>query len=351
MLLTELPTDILVMLPQYLNSIDDLYSIISTCRTLHSTCNDPHIKLRPQLRRRDGQYLYQPHPHLLIAGCARQVGDWAVSSPTNRSAFHDAVRRGIPGLLTLSTEVARMSLKDMRELHGVKYTVLNPLTKRLEIENPKDEDEDFLTQLEHPDLCILNYWIYSDLFRHTIEASYRCVDVRAQLTDTIRLDYVKYCIPDENTGVLDLSLGMVQYSGLVRDERSELSFQQLDACQLAGTSFSEKTMCTWVFLSESRWDDGADPFLEHIARVLLHSGLTTLRFVLAMANSSAQQAESGRVSRAVSVDVSSADRAALQAASAIKDHIMALRHDPWYVQVQRGDSTWHSLIDDIHVLW
>lgn len=120
MQLLDLPTDLLVALPFYLDSVNDLYSLITTCRSLHITCHATKASLPLRPREQDGQYSVRPYPHLLIAGAARQVGDWAVQSIENRNAFHSALMRGIGGLLELSVNVGRMNLAEMQRLHRIK---------------------------------------------------------------------------------------------------------------------------------------------------------------------------------------------------------------------------------------
>ena len=354
MLLTELPTDILVLLPSFLHSIDDLYSVISTCRTLQSVCYDENVKLRPELNRRDGQYLLQPHPHLLIAGTARQVGDWAVQTPENRTTFHNAVRQGVGGLLTLCQDVARMSFTDMRNLHNLKHTLLKDLTDRLERENPKEDDPNSaFTELEHADLCILNIWIYSDLFHHSITASYRPVDVPAQLTNEIRLDYVKNCIPDENAGPLDFASGQVQWLGKIVGERSELSFQQLDLIQLDTTAFSFESIGEFVFPGEEY--DHFTSFEAHVEQVIYHSGLAALRFLLILP---AVRPIFGRGNEVYDLQTfnerSPEELTIIEAITAIKDEMVACRKDGRYAQARaeaERDPLFDGIFRDCYALW
>lgn len=125
--LLDLPEDLVGSLPFYLDSIHDLYSLIRCSRALYTICGRSNASLSPRLlETRDARHHpLQPHPHLLIAGTARQVGNWAVQSISNRNALHSAIIRGLEGLYELSMRVARMSLHAMRELHQIKYAAVH----------------------------------------------------------------------------------------------------------------------------------------------------------------------------------------------------------------------------------
>ena len=83
MRLDQLPPDLLTSIPEYLFSLDDLYSLIKTSRVFYECCASTKARLRPSFARRYGQPLFPPHPHLLIAGSARSVADWAVQDKAN----------------------------------------------------------------------------------------------------------------------------------------------------------------------------------------------------------------------------------------------------------------------------
>lgn len=128
MQLHDLPNDLLVTLPFYLDSINDLYSLILTCRGLYTACHDTKARPPLRLRQRNGRFPLQPYPHLLIAGTARQVGDWAVHSIENRDSLRAALRQGVEGLVELCVSVARMSLADMKELCRIRCALSDSQT-------------------------------------------------------------------------------------------------------------------------------------------------------------------------------------------------------------------------------
>ncbi|KAK5126678.1 hypothetical protein LTR85_009612 [Meristemomyces frigidus] len=273
MQLLDLPTDLLVTLPFYLDSMNDLSSLIKTCRGLYITCHDTKAELHLHPHRQDGQYPMQPYPHLLIAGAARRVGDWAVQRIENRNALHSALMRGIDGLLELSYSVGRVDLAEMRRLHRIKYDVLIPLSEVAEFECTRSSGP----LLSSASVCLLNRWIYSDLFHHAITASYRPVTVPAPLPTAMRIDYLRYCVPNYR----GLRWVDVEEDARRRGEVTQIS--DLDVLLRSSTSFEHGSMRELLGYD--------DPFCYHqkgvngntawtrdnnVAHVMQHQGLLTL---------------------------------------------------------------------------
>ena len=210
MRLLELPSDIINLLPTYLYSITDLHSLSSTCKALHIVYASSPAKLPPVLPRLYGQPLLPPHPHLLLAATARQVADWAIRSRANRTALYEALSEGNDGLLKLSEQVAAVSLQDMRNLHDLKYNLLNPLARIVDIEagpqmvrdQGNDPDNYSGTIVPDPDIALLNYWIYCELFHHNVDqilsVSARTAPAPKPLGLKICRRWVAYCVPDVN---------------------------------------------------------------------------------------------------------------------------------------------------------
>ena len=175
--LLDLPSDIINILPLHLHSITDLYALLSTCRALHNAWAFSEVRLLPILSKLHGLSLLPPHPRLILAGTARQVADWAVLSHTNRAILHKALLDGNEGLLKLSEQVARVSLRDMRSLHDLKYNLLNRLTRIVDCEagremvrrRGEDPDDASWPIVREPKLALLNYWIYCELFHHNVD--------------------------------------------------------------------------------------------------------------------------------------------------------------------------------------
>lgn len=208
--LLDLPSDIINLLPIYLHSITDLYALLLTCRALYNAYFSTDIRLPPLLPKLYGQPLLQPHPHLILAGTARQVADWAVFSRSNRAALYSALLEGNVGLLQLSEQVARVSLQDMRHLHHLKYSLLNPLTKIVDVEggpqkvrNRGNDPDDYPSGIvHHPDTALLNYWIFCELFHHSVDGilnySSRTPSQPQPLDLKTKRRWTAYCVPDKN---------------------------------------------------------------------------------------------------------------------------------------------------------
>lgn len=75
MQLTNLPAELVASLPNYLHSLDDLYSLIDTSRIFYNTCANTFATLPPTFVKKYGQNLLFPHSHLLLASTARQIAD------------------------------------------------------------------------------------------------------------------------------------------------------------------------------------------------------------------------------------------------------------------------------------
>jgi hypothetical protein len=208
MRLLDLPFDIISLLPTYLHSITDLYALLSTCRALHNAFAFSEVKLPPILPRLYGQPLLPPHPHLILAATARQVADWAVASRGNRASLYESLLEGNHGLFKLSQEVARVSLKDMRDLNNLKYSLLNPLTRVVDVEGGaemvrekgRDPDNYSLTIVREPDIALLNYLIYCEFFHHSIDEilnhSTRTSSQPKAFDLKTRRRWIAYCMPD-----------------------------------------------------------------------------------------------------------------------------------------------------------
>ncbi|KAJ7725380.1 hypothetical protein B0H16DRAFT_1594772 [Mycena metata] len=125
MSLVALPAELLLDLPDFLHSIEDSYSLFSTCRTLFRTCANRNPKFIPRLAANSGRVFFRPHPHLLIAATARQVADWAVQDDERRFVLETAIQGGVDTLLELAINVSELTMDDIRNLYTYKCDVIN----------------------------------------------------------------------------------------------------------------------------------------------------------------------------------------------------------------------------------
>jgi len=198
MKLEEIPTDILAYLPDHLLSIHDFYSLFSTCRVFYEQYGSPHAypyALPPVLP----SHLLQPSPQLLIAGTARQIGDWAGRSKENDDDLYECMSSGNEGLMELVGRVARLTLSQIRELHKQWKTVLSRLARIMseECRSPKSLGPDYIDQ----DQCaqiILNQWIYDELFHaYADEVQGNLHSYTATLEIRTRCRWVARCTPGD----------------------------------------------------------------------------------------------------------------------------------------------------------
>ncbi|KAJ6590017.1 hypothetical protein DFH09DRAFT_1140676 [Mycena vulgaris] len=198
MSLNTLPADLLLNLPQYLDSIEDLYSLFSTCRTLYNTCADPDPNLVLRLAANSGRVFFRPHPHLLIAATARQVADWAVKDDDHRYLLEEAIQGGVGKLLELALRFAGLSMADIRKLYIFKSDVLNPLNRRLDLAAGPATGRP-TTVCNDPETTLLSWVIYGELFHHSLELAYLPLPRYKPLSSIIRFKWFVYCMPDENS--------------------------------------------------------------------------------------------------------------------------------------------------------
>ncbi|TGO23834.1 hypothetical protein BPAE_0120g00130 [Botrytis paeoniae] len=74
--------DFLLLLPHYLDNIEDFIHLSSSCKTLHNIYAEhpPLPGLLFELAAASYLEIFEPKPHFLIAGVARQIGEWAIQT-------------------------------------------------------------------------------------------------------------------------------------------------------------------------------------------------------------------------------------------------------------------------------
>nr|GAT49266.1 predicted protein [Mycena chlorophos] len=201
MSLDSLPPELLMKLPYFLDSIEDLLTLSSMSRTLYRTCANPPPKVISQLAANSGRVFFRPHPHLLIAATARELADWAVQSHENRVRLEESMHGGITTLLELAIDVVGLTMEDIRRLWRFKFNVLNPLDRQLDLAaGPATESP--ITVCNDPETTLVSWVIYGELFHHSVELGYTPNDLlvnRPQpLSSITRYKWFAYCLPDFN---------------------------------------------------------------------------------------------------------------------------------------------------------
>ncbi|MCJ1242242.1 hypothetical protein MMC14_010249 [Varicellaria rhodocarpa] len=178
MQLLDLPTELLALIPQHLSCLQDHYNLIRTCRAVYHNCAFVRSPLPPVDPNSHDPPPFLPRPRLLLAGVARQIADWVIQSESNRSQLNDALLRGNEGLLDLASHVTRITLEDARALYDARSRVITPIAQRLEqalcvVPHKSPEDEMWRSSGFDAEEALLDYWIYCELFHHSIDASWQ----------------------------------------------------------------------------------------------------------------------------------------------------------------------------------
>ncbi|KAL8766376.1 MAG: hypothetical protein Q9209_006846 [Squamulea sp. 1 TL-2023] len=201
--LLALPTEILALLPQHLTNIKDFKELSSTCRRLRETCflTSPNTILR--LAAASSRIFFRPDPYFLVAATAKQIGDWAIPNEQNTARLRSALMDGIDGLLALCVEEAGLTMDDIRRLHASRFTTFNPVIDLIDrcageqsygVEDFRNGGRSDAETIDcDPERALFEMAIYGSLFQSTLEANH---DHRKGLELDIRLDFIKYCIPD-----------------------------------------------------------------------------------------------------------------------------------------------------------
>ncbi|KAK7037577.1 hypothetical protein VNI00_011069 [Paramarasmius palmivorus] len=204
MQLLDLPFEVICSLPLYVRNIEDFTEASSTCRALYHAflATSPNTILR--LAAASSPTFFTPH--LLIAGTVRQVSDWALKHPQNTSELQKAFHAGIDGLFDLCVEKAGLTLDDIRRLHAARFSLINPFSDKIDkmAGNQWNDTPNFWSDgVSEPasiyaeaDRAALQIIIYGELFSSTMRAYLEPRMSLSRFSIDVRLDYIKYCIPD-----------------------------------------------------------------------------------------------------------------------------------------------------------
>lgn len=275
--INDLPPEIVALLPDYLHSLDDLYSLLHTSRTFYRCCALTRARLSPPFAKKHGQHLLSPHPLLILAGTARQIGEWAVSSKEGRQELWDSIDGGVDRLAELSSRIAHLSLDDVRALHRVKFDIINPMTAQLDLEEGHGQRQRYRddSEIEHASwwtICedvertIYNYLIYCELFYLDVRKVYDNSLELEPLGPEFRQHWMSYCMPDSNFPF--------HHPRPTPDECQLLDFSQLIQCSNFINRLSKviPTPPPNVSIPEQER-------YEFLTRIMEHQGLTTLQLV------------------------------------------------------------------------
>jgi hypothetical protein len=213
--LLDLPEDILVLLPAYLHNIEDYTNLSSTCRSLHRVLSLAHPNIILRLAAAQSRVFFRPSPIFLATATARQLGHWARLSSSNESLLAIACQSGPEGLLNLALQHAGLTLPDIRRLHALRFSVINPIVDLIDqcVGNQWYDTPNFwnggvsdaYTIDSEPGHTFFHLAMYGELFSPDIESLLDQDSTKRRLSVETRLEFVKYCIPEPYTGMVNPS--------------------------------------------------------------------------------------------------------------------------------------------------
>lgn len=216
MKLLDLPMDILVLLPKHVHNIEDFMNASSSCTTLRDAFASAKPNTILRLAAASRRIFFRPDPHFLVAATVRQVSGWALESAENTETLRLAFMGGVDALLGLCLEKAGLTMDDIRRLHLMRSSTLNPVADLIDrsagVQWYAQSDfwdggaSDAETIRCEPETAMYQIIIYGELFASTFQAYLEPARSLPRFGLEMRLDYIRYCVPDyfcarENPGV------------------------------------------------------------------------------------------------------------------------------------------------------
>ncbi|ATZ55673.1 hypothetical protein BCIN_12g02420 [Botrytis cinerea B05.10] len=186
--------DLLLLLPQYLDTIEDFIHLSSTCKTLYDiyTEHTPLPGLVFELAAASSLEIFEPKPHFLISGVARQIGEWAIETSENRTEFHESFKtEGIFGLFELCKKRGEMTVEEIRSLVDRK-SILRSLVLIHSKRNNRTVYSEYTAMLPY-----LQIAMFGGLFAASV-SNFCEPGVTNPLHTKIRLDWWAKCCPDRS---------------------------------------------------------------------------------------------------------------------------------------------------------
>ncbi|RYC56368.1 hypothetical protein CHU98_g9841 [Xylaria longipes] len=164
----------------------------------------PNIVL--QLAAAQTKVFFRPSPHFLVTATARQLGNWARESAANEQELAAKLEEGIEGLLELSLEHCGLTMDRIRELHSLRFSLINPVADIIDqcvgkqwYETPDFWNggvDDAYTISAEPSETLFHLAMYGELFAPDFEPILNQDPSPRRLTVETRLEFMKYCVPD-----------------------------------------------------------------------------------------------------------------------------------------------------------
>jgi hypothetical protein len=205
--LLDIPKDILIALPDFLHDIEDYKNLISTCQTLRACLSRTPSNTILRLAAAASKIFFRPSPQFLVAALARELGAWARLSATNEEDLARTFRGGVEAVLELGLQHCGLTMERIRQLHGLRSSVINPVTDRIDkcigeqwYATPNfwngGVDDAYTIDADPPEI-FFHLATYGEFFAPDFDILLDPTNSakRALGVDT-RLEYIKYCVPD-----------------------------------------------------------------------------------------------------------------------------------------------------------
>lgn len=245
--LLDLPNEILSSLPCYIDNIESFTNMASSCRRLRENFAKASPRTILQLAAASAPTFFSPHPHFLVMATARQVSDWAIKSKENTQVFRKALQGGIEGLydFCINSEEANagITMDDIRRLYLSRFSIINPLADQIDKMAGQQwyETPDFWnggvsepgTLYTDANRAAFQIIIYGELFSSSMRAFLEPEKHLPYFDLDVRLDYIKYCIPDQScrgyAGMEVLSVGPYAHRETLK-EGDQVALQHILTC-------------------------------------------------------------------------------------------------------------------------
>ncbi|CAL5873975.1 uncharacterized protein PFLUO_LOCUS8260 [Penicillium psychrofluorescens] len=215
--LTDLPNEIIALLPQHIDNLETFTNASSSCRLLRENFSktDPRTILR--LAANSAPVFFSPHPHFLTAITARKASAWALGDESRTERLREAFQGGIEGLYSFCLEHSSLSMEEIRRTHLARFEIINVFSDRIDkmagdqwMHTPNfwnggvSSAYTLYTDAERAAFQII---IYGELFAASMDAFLDPEQNLPWFDIGTRLDYCKYCIPDLSCDSYDAQNG------------------------------------------------------------------------------------------------------------------------------------------------
>jgi hypothetical protein len=276
--LQSLPPDILAMLPEFLHNIEDYTNLSSTCRIMRVTMATATPRQILRLAAAQSKVFFRPDPLFLVAATARELGNWARLDWDNELELILSCERSDESceeLLDLAVEHCGLTLERIRELHLLRFSLINPVLDIIDkcvgaqwqaTENFWNGGASDASEIDAKPLeTLFHLVIYGELFAPDMEAFLNPDSKAPMLLADTRVDFVDWCMSHQDTRALAYTIQSNKWKPHWKEMRA-----------LAGPDFKENFTDAWSWS-----DDGPGDWRQRLwENAMLCQGLEGLQMLL-----------------------------------------------------------------------